>query len=418
MIDEKLLQERLTAAAAAQDDLLPRALEDDLAGGRRRLRRRQLLTGGGVTAAVAAVAMVGIGVTSWLTPNAGPLPDKGPVAGQSSKSPRVPPTSIASDPDATRDTPIPAEQEPPVPAKDATFNRNLTAAIYAHLDPGKKHLDFSSGGFTIDRQQGTIFSGGNRIGWRMPGQKGAEGYVALGVQPKTRTPKPCGSTSEPRMTCHSVTLPNGRTAQLGRKGDAADVLYQQPDGEWIDVSVSTLFGNNSQIPVHDLGITDQMLLALVQDNRLNLPSPAEDAKTKSDKPTQQQVHAAAVRVLPGGTLTDDHWIELPESLQYKGNWSNGQLSATVWFNFQKAARFDCPAELNIPSCTQTTSGGKKVLYGEHAAPSEGYTLGGTYTQADGDAISFRIVILGAKTPLAGVAKQQILSFLTDPNLGK
>jgi hypothetical protein len=310
-----------------------------------------------------------------------------------------------------------------VPAQDEAFNQRLTAAIYAHLDPAKKHLDFSSGGFDIDRQQGTIFSGGNRIGWRMQGQKGAEGYVALGVQPKTRTPRPCGTAIEHPMACHSVTLPNGRTAQLGRKGDAAVVLYQQPDGEWIDIEVNTLFGNNTEIPVHDMGITDQMLLSLVQDDRLNLPTKAEDQAAPKDKPTEAQVHAAVAGSLPGGTLAVSFaWLELPESQQYQLSWRKGTASATVFYAFQKRARFDCPGELGLAKCVPVSSaGGGKLQYGEGAEVKQGkkvYVMGGTYVQADGDGLYFKVVFPGTKRPAGAPTKDQILNFFTAAHIKK
>jgi hypothetical protein len=78
-------------------------------------------------------------------------------------------------------------------------------------------------------------------------------------------------------------LPNGRTAQLGRQGDTADVLYRQPDGEYVSASVSPLFANNTTIPVHDMGITDAQLLALVQDTKLNLPRMTSSERTKEQK---------------------------------------------------------------------------------------------------------------------------------------
>jgi len=419
MIDEKQLHDRLTAAAAAQDDLLPRSLTEDLTAGRRRLRRRQLLTGGGATAAVAVVAVLAVGMNGWLT-SANPLPDKAP-AGETTPSMSLTAPTIQPDPDATRDWPIPAGQEPPVPAQDAAFNQRLTAAIYAHLDPGKKHLDFSSGGFTIDRQQGQINSGGNRVGWRMPGQKGAEGYVGLSVQPKTRVQKPCGSTTEPALTCHTITLPNGRTAQIGRKGDAAAVRYQQPDGEWINVSVSTLFGNNSSIPVHDLGITDQMLLNLVQDDRLNLPTKTEDAAAPKDKPTEQQVHAAMAEALPGGTLTVGFpWLEIPESQQYQLNWKKDTVSAKAMYAFAKRARFDCPSQLDTKKCTPTpVPGGGKLLYSEGIDQTKkNYVMGGTYIQPDGDGISFRVYFPGTERPADAPSKEDLLKFFSAPSIKK
>lgn len=424
MIDEDLLHQRLTAAAAAQDDLLPRALAEDLAGGRRRLRRRKLLAGGGVTGAVAAVAVVGVGMAGWLTPNAGPLPDGGPVAGQSS----VPPTSIGPGPDTTGDKPVPAESGEGT-GGDAVFVRNLNAAIYAHLDPQKVHLDFSSGGFRVDRQAGSIQSGGNRIGWRMPGQPGAEGIVGLSVHPANRKPDKCGSNMDVRVSCRTVQFPNGRTAQFGRKGDFADLLYQQPDGEWVSIYVSTLFGNNTEIPVHDMGITDQMLFALAQDNRLDLPKLSHDEQAnenamKNYKPSKQELHNAAVRAL-GGTITDGSARDVPEQLSLELNWHKGSASATIEIGVNSSvAVLPCEAMLSIikTNCVPLTApGNKPVMFGQRAMTYQGgpkYVIGGTYLQPDGDSAFVRVLYPGTKIPAGGLTKNQILALLTDPGLDK
>ncbi|MEU0095732.1 hypothetical protein [Kribbella sp. NPDC006257] len=425
MIDEDLLRDRLTTAAAAQDDLLPRALAEDLAGGRRRLRRRKLLAGGGVTGAVAAVAVIGVGMAGWLTPNAGPLPDGGPVAGQSSTT--TSPTSIGPGPDTTGDKPVPAD---PVEGTggDAVFVRNLNAAIYAHLDPRKVHLDFSSGGFRVDRQLGTILSGGNRIGWRMPGQPGAEGYVALGIEPKNRTPQKCGFSYDTPLTCHTVQLPNGRTAQLGRKGDAAQVLYQQPDGEWISVEVATLFGNNTEIPVHDMGITDQMLLDLVQDSRLDLPKLTKNEQShenalKGYLPSKQEMHAAAVRAL-GGTVTDDRTEVVTEQGSLLMTWRKAGVTASVEVGTDSSVGVSkCPDQLSIlTTCVPMQApNGQQVQYGEMAMKFGGgpkYVMGGTFRQPDGDSAFVRILYPGNKFPAGGITKEQILTLLTDPTLDK
>ena len=426
MIDEKSLQERLTALAAQQDDLLPRALDDDLAAGRRRLRRRNVLAGGGAIGAVAAVTVLGVGVAGWMSPSAGPTVEVPPVAGQSTAVNTEEPGSDAPGPGTTGDVPVPADQGPPVPAADATFNRNLTAAMYAHLDPGKVHLDFGSGGFTVDRQPGAR-SGGNRIGWRMPGQMGAEGYVALSVQPATRTPRPCGSTSEPRLTCHSVTLPNGRTAQLGRQGDAAAVLYRQPDGEYISVTVSTLFGNNTEIPVHDLGITDQQLLALVQDNRLNLPSPTDDEQAKENamkgfKPSTQAVRQAAGRALKGGTVTYTSAESVPEQLSVLLKWTKGSLMETVEAGVDSSATVSpCKDQIGITCQQVTLPDGRKVMYGEGLGQFPGgrrYVRGVTFLQPDGDSSFARVLFPGKVAQPGGITKAQLITLATDTTLDK
>ncbi|ADB33062.1 hypothetical protein Kfla_4013 [Kribbella flavida DSM 17836] len=434
MIDEKSLHARLTAAAAQQDELLPRALEDDLSAGRRGLRRRQLLTGAGVTGAVATVAVLALGMTTWLSPNANPAPEGAPIAGQSSATPSAPvpgtPTaSIGPGPDTTGDIPVPVESGPPVPAADRTFNQNLAAALYAHLDPTRRHLDFSSGGFRVNRQLGTILSGGNRIGWRMPGQMGAEGIVSLSVHPASRKPRACGSNPDVRVRCREIQLPNGRTAELGRSGDFADVHYQQPDGEWITVSVSTLFGNNTEIPVHDMGITDQELLALVQDSRLNLPKLSEEEQTnenalKNFSPSAQQFRTAAARALTGGTLSGGRREKVTEQASYQLTWRKGAVTATVEVGVDsKVGVSSCREQLSILAACDalTLPNGRKVQLGQRAMTYRGdpqYVIGGTYLQPDGDSAHVRIRYPGTKLPTGAITQQQLINLLTDPSLDK
>jgi hypothetical protein len=407
MTDEQMLHERLTAVAAEQDDLLPRALSDDLAAGRRRLRRRQVLAGGGAVGAVAMVGVLALGVTSWLTPNVGTSRSGLPVAGQVS---------------APASTPAPTER-PGVPAPDPAFDQLMKTTLAAHVDPAKQHLDFSSGPFLMDRQP-AVMTGGGRVGWRMPGQAG-EGVIGLSLR---RTPYKCGAFTEPRLTCHSVKLPNGRTAQLGRQGDTAHVTYRQPDGEYVSATVGPLFANNTTTPVHDMGITDAQLLALVQDPKLNLPPMTDSEKSKEQKmkgfkPSPQELSAAARRVLTGATVTSSYVENVPEDIAVYLNWRRGSIAETVEVGVDSSATVStCQEQIGVHCEQLVLPDGRKVMYGEGAIiPSAGtprQIRGATFIQPDGDSAFVRITYKAATAHSDGVSKDQILALLTDPTLDK
>lgn len=406
MTDEQMLHERLTAVAAEQDDLLPRALSDDLAAGRRRLRRRQMLAGGGAVGAVAVVGVLALGVTSLLTPNAGQSPSGLLVAGQTS---------------APASTPASA-QRPGVPAPDPAFDQLMKSTLAAHVDPAKQHLDFSSGPFLMDRQPG-VMSGGGRVGWRMPGQAG-EGVIGLSLR---RTPYKCGAFTEPKLTCHSIKLPNGRTAQLGRQGDTAHVTYRQPDGEYVSATVGPLFANNTTTPVHDMGITDAQLLALVQDTKLNLPpmtssEQAKEQKMKGFKPSLQEIRAAARRALTGATVTDSYVENVPEQLGVYLNWRQGSIAETVEVGVDSSVTVSpCQDQIGVHCELLVLPDGRKVMYGEGTInPTVGgprHIKGATFLQPDGDSAYVRVTYHGT-THSGGVSKDQILALLTDPTLDK
>jgi hypothetical protein len=407
MIEDQTLRDRLTAAAAEQDDLLPRALGDDLAAGRRRLHRRRALAGAGITGAAAVVGVLTLGVSSWLTPAADQAPVDPPVATQAS-------------------TP-PAETKPALGGQAAAFDQLMKTTLVAHLDPTMQHLDFSTGPFTINSQPG-VRSGGGRAGWRINGQEG-EGQVGFSVRPSaSATDKKCGTTFRPKLTCHAKILPNGRTAMLGRRGDSADVTYVQPDGELVSVAVSPLFANNTDIPVHDMGITDAQLLALVQDPKLELPAmtsneQSKEAKMKGYKPSRQEIHAAAVRALPGGKVTDGLWEDVPEQLAFQLNWRNGSVSETVEVGVDSSVTVSkCTDQLSLTQCQPITlPDGRKVMYGEGTRTfgnGPKYIMGATFRQPDGDSAFVRVIFPGTTAPANGITKEQILALLTDSTLDK
>ncbi|GAA1527166.1 hypothetical protein [Kribbella lupini] len=415
MIDEKELSAQLTKAAAWQDDFLPRAVSEDLEAGRRRLRRRRMLAGAGGVVSVAAVGAVAVGVTSWLTPNA--VRSELPAATTSTSVSVRPPVVKPSDPAGNE-------------AQDKAFDRAMRAALQQHLDPGGKHLDYSSkGGFGFDHTTG-IRRGGGRIGWRIAGQEGV-GYIDLAVATSASAVSDrCGSGAfAPPLTCRSVTLPNGRTAQLGRRGEAVELTYTKADGEFVMATVNPFWGNNATVPVHGMGITDAKLFALVTDLRVDLPplsteeQQAED-ELKNFKPTIDQAHAAAVRVLTGGTLTHDYNDTVPEQFGVIETWRSGAIKQTVIIAVDSAQFVSrCSEQLGGLTCTQTTTpDGRKVMYAEGVPPQgrgkQRYMLGAAYLQPDGNLASVVVQNPSKQPQPGGITKAQVIALATDSALDK
>jgi hypothetical protein len=407
MIDEKTLADRLADAASAQDNLLPRALSDDLAAGHRRLRRHRVLTGSGVIGGAAAVAVLTLGLTNWLTPDASPLPIDPPVA--SAK--------------ATASTSAPRTAS--VAAQDAALDLKLRGLLAKHFDPGKKHLSYESGPFEYSRQPGQRGVGG-RAGWKIAGQKG-EGVLRIELV-ASGTGTECGNYGELTPKCHPVAMPGGGTATIGRLGERAEISYRQPDGESVFLEVNPLFGNNSTIPVQSMGITDAQLKAFVADPALNLPAPtpAEEAveeELKHYRPTDLEVLAFVNRGLRGGELSTSSVQDYAGNYEVQLDWKKGAISATVEVGVDaKLAVSQCQDQLSVPNCVPITlPDGKKVEYHQGARTYQGgpmYVMGATYIQPDGDLSSVRILYPGKKLPAGAVTKDEVLAMVTDPVLDK
>ncbi|GAB2572621.1 hypothetical protein [Kribbella endophytica] len=416
MIDEKELGAQLTKAAALQDDLLPRTVDDDLMAGRQRLRRRRVLAGAGGVASVGALVL---GVTSWLTPGAvqGELP-----AASTGTSPSVSPSVRP---------PVVKPSDPVVnEAQLRAFDQAMRAALQQHLDPSGKHLDYSSkGGFGLDQTSG-IRRGGGRVGWRIAGQQGV-GYIDLGVATTaSATSTRCGSGAfTPALKCRSVTLPNGRTAQLGRRGESVELTYTKADGEFVMATVNPFWGNNATVPVRGMGITDAMLFALVTDLRVDLPplsteeQQAED-ELKNFKPTYAEAHAAGVRVLTGGTLTHAFNDTVPEQFGTIESWRSGAIKQTVIIAVDSAQFVSkCSEQLGGLTCTTTTTpDGRKVMYAEGVPPKgrgkQRYMMGAAYLQPDGNLASVLVQNPGMQPQPGGITKAQVIALVTDSALDK
>ncbi|MFF0343903.1 hypothetical protein [Kribbella sp. NPDC004875] len=408
MIDEKVLQDRLTEAAAAQDDLLPRPVADDISGGRRRLRRHRLLTGAGVLAAAGAVAAATIGVTGAVRDAAQGEP---PAAGR-----RTPVDAAAA-------------QDAAAVAKIQGFDTLMKGLLTKHFDPGGNHLDFSTGPFQVGTQIGHHDTM-RKVGWKVAGEKG-EGMLLIGLSRSAQSAgNTCGSYSANEadpVVCHRVTLPNGRPATIGRQGKLVELDYLRPDGEFAYVAIDPVFRNNTEIPVPDVAITDTQLFAFVTDPALKLPpltnaQKAEEAALQDFAPTPAQVEALAARTL-GGKLQRDHVEDAPGELVVVDQWTKSAATATLEIGLDAAPLAStCPAQLSMPNCTSVKlPNGGAAEYAEGARKYQGgemYVMGATYKQPDGDLASVRILYPGPKPPAGAITQAQLLGLVADRSLDR
>lgn len=401
MIDEETLADRLAEAASAQDNLLPRALSDDLAAGRRRLRRHRVLAGSGVLGGAAAVAVLVVGMTSWLTPNAGH--GTAPVGG---------PTGKAIAPDDLREI-------------DAAFNGKMRGLFAKHFDPGVQHLTFENAAFAVNRQPGQEVVIG-QAGWKIAGQQG-KSLIDFGLYGSGGGPG-CGHVEGLKPTCHSTPMPDGGSATIGRVGDAAEIQYRQPDGEVVYVAVRPWFGNDTTTGAHAIGITDTELISFVADPELNLPpmtdeEVAAEQQLKDYAPQIDEVVGETNAILPGRVVESRRIQEIAGNYVAVLDWKNGSVSATVEIGAVAKPRVKtCEDKLSVPSCTPLTlPDGKKIQYYEGArSDQEGlrYVMGATYTQPDGDLASVRILYQGKELPTGAATKEQVLELVTDPTFDK
>ncbi|MFC9694164.1 hypothetical protein ACFTSF_36805 [Kribbella sp. NPDC056951] len=408
MMDEQLLMERLTDAAAAQDDLLPRAVADDLAAGRRRLRRRRFLAGGTALIAAGAVAVATIGMS-------GALRD----------------TAQLEVPIATQKAPVntQAAEDAAAVTKVQGFDGLMKSLMYKHFDPTKKHLNFTTGPFEIDNDLGHHGTQ-RKVGWNVAGDKG-QGMFLIGLD---RTAKGAGNTcgsffefeSQP-VTCHAITLPNGRTAMIGRQDRMIEFSYLQPDGEFVYVAVDPVFRNNTTIPVKKMTITDAQLIAFATDPALNLPPLTSDQNAQEDKlkdfaPSNDRIRLVTSRHLPG-QLVFGRVHNPPGEALVVGTWTRGPVSAEVEVGVDAAPMAsDCQSQLSVPSCVPVTlPNGAKGEYHEGARTYQGgpmYVMGATYQQPDGDLASVRVLTPGKKAQPGGITKEQILALVADEGLDR
>jgi hypothetical protein len=275
-MNEDLLRERLRHAAAAAD-VEPGAVDAaaDVERGRRGLKRRRMTIVGGSMAATAVVVASGIGVGQLAGSEEAPGSTRGaPIAGATKVDPEE---SAAHDRSAAVPTTSPrGASTSPQPYSESTIGaRDWRYGVYdlakQHLDPQHAYLNYDT-----DSLQGGGGAHGARtlgikLGWSAPGEAG-EGMIQIAVASPhgRRLIYPCayfGPCHETRLPDHGPVVMSGEP----RSGAGYAVIVTQDDGEYVQVVVDPLFGNNSLTPT-DAGLVSlDKVLSLAEDPDLDLP---------------------------------------------------------------------------------------------------------------------------------------------------
>ena len=397
--------------AAADGDPIGAVDTDRVVGrGRRGVRRRRALAAGGSALAVAGVAGSLVAAQGLLAADPAPAP---PAASTSV----APSTSAAPKPQTV------APVSPATPTLDAATAARMTATMRAilidRLDPRREHLRFTGLEFRMNGLGGFRTYGG-RVAWRIPGQKG-EGYVSLGIAERAGAIHVCGD-DEFVKSCRKRTLPNGRTVEIGRNGEAVTVYYHRPDGTVTTADVRPLFANNTSIPLHDIAITEQQLFALVQDPRLRLPAASEQereqaAKLTGFKPTFGQLRQAATRHLTGGTLTQGYSENVPEEIGANYDWRGNGVKQEVFLAVYAGTVSQSCGPVSRSACERVVApNGKVVLYGQSSSKGT-VSRTAVHLQPDGNWVVASVRVRPGEVD-KGITKEQLVALAADRTLDR
>lgn len=395
MIDEKTLQDRLIDTAAAQDALLPRPVADDLAAGRRRLLRRRILAGASATVAVGAVAVVAVGLSGTLRTAA---QDEAPTAKQEQT------TNVK-------------QVQTPQTEKGVDVDKLMTDLLAKHLDPRRKHLDFSAGPFVLDPQDVGIGLM-NKVGWKVAGEPG-EGLLEVGLTRSEKQGSLCGSLHE-GMTCQRTTLPNGRSAMIGRHGTSIELGYVQPDGEYAYVSTDPLYANMTTTSLKSMPITEAQLAAFVTDPELNLPPVTEAQRVQN----LRLAGFAPKRTVTESALADllSRELRLKRATAGSGpvHVTDHMSTVTGLFDIDVTItsapkRIACPDWVSLPTCERVTlPNGGSGQYAEGPLGGAKYVIGATYSDPGGDQVAVRFVFPAKTAPKDRTTKKDVFLLVSDP----
>ncbi len=281
MTDDLLLHERLDALLRDESGTAG-TLEEDVARGRRRLRRHRVGTaaaGVTVAAAVAAVAVPAV------------LPDHArPIEAQ-----------VASAPEPERLLPPEAYDFPAAATREVLF-----ATAVEHFDPDRRHLGGGAGA-VLGGSGGSVMAG-TKLDWTNPGEPGL-GMVEVSISTAGAVDEtniidggPCFAPE-----CVKQMIPGTDQAAfvLGPVMDRQFAVYAvRPDGTVASVAVHDLFGNNSDIPVSEVGITLEQAFAFVTDPDLHVvPTDVAEIRAYGGDwhPTEEATSATPLEGEPAAT---------------------------------------------------------------------------------------------------------------------
>ncbi|MBC7276362.1 hypothetical protein [Nocardioides sp.] len=163
-------------------------------------------------------------------------------------------------------------------SRDLPVLQEYRDILAEHLDPTGQHLDKT----VSNMQGGEAGSGrtiGTKLGWTVESEDGL-GMVQLAV----------GSgwdgvgflCEDPGWTCDDVDHPGAKSARIATRDGVRTYAVERSDGTVVAITLDSLFGNNSTIPVSGVDLGEKEVMAAAADPRLVVPEldvpPAVDAK--------------------------------------------------------------------------------------------------------------------------------------------
>ena len=290
--DELDIARRFEALMLAEPPMTS-TVSDDVRRGRRALRQQRVMVVGasaaavvGVTAGVVALSASGpFGSAAQQASFAG-APSGHPVAtpsapesvAASETEQATPNETVGTGTTTTPDDPLDGQNGDGFPAYDTRVL--LRAAANEHLDPAGGHL---IGGYNAQSQEDAegLVGAGTKLGWVVPGDDG-QGLVQVGIEvahaDTSAAPgwRPRMETQCDVVACQAHSVAGGGTVFVNDGEDPAGTgleigaYYQQPDGEWVFVTVYDTFGNMSPEGVESVGVTVEQVIAFVTDPSLEM----------------------------------------------------------------------------------------------------------------------------------------------------
>jgi metal-sulfur cluster biosynthetic enzyme len=163
-------------------------------------------------------------------------------------------------------------------SRDIPVLQKYRDVLAEHLDPTGEHLEKA----VSNMQGGDAGSGrtiGTKLGWTVDGEDGL-GMVQLAVGPGwDGVGLFC---DDPGWTCEDVNHPGVKVARIATHDGARTYAAERSDGTVVAITLDSLFGNNSTIPVSGVDLGEKEVMAAAADPRLVVPEldlpPEVDAK--------------------------------------------------------------------------------------------------------------------------------------------
>lgn len=393
-------------AAGVTPPVVPVA--EDLARGRRRRRRTRLSVVGGAAVAVAVVGLGTAVVPDLVSADGDPAP--GPQTSLPSQSPDASETPSA-EPEVREIEPSPGGDPLGIPdggmdaiTHDPDLNR-WREVLAEYLDPGGEHLEKG-----VSNMQGGTGSKGTKLAWTNAGETGM-GMVQVSVNAGwSGLLWACGVefSGLESWDCRDVPAPRGLTGTIAEHDGITEVAVEHEDGLVVVLTVDTLFGNNSTVPVSGIDLGDDLLVRAAADPRLDLPGYENGVPPSLD---QQSFARGGRQVLSGdgerldttGTGRDaEPWVD--------AEWDDGTARGTLsWYAVMaggEGERYPC-SRTQYRRCQIHTVDGAEVFVGR-ARPAWG---GGWQAVYAGPSY----VVTVSFVPEAGdFPLERALAFVTDP----